>query len=172
MKRNNSLLGGVLVLIGALLLAARYLFNSSFLSLGPNDFWPMIILLAGAGFELAYFITLRAPGLLVPGGMLTTYGLLFFFEVMTDWRFAAYTWPVYIIGVAIGLFQLYLHVGRPKGLLIAVGIIGGIAAAAFLIILFAIILKTFDVGLFIPIIMVLGGLVILFGRGGTKSRTW
>ena len=31
MKRNNSLLGGILVIVGALLLASRFLFNSSFL---------------------------------------------------------------------------------------------------------------------------------------------
>lgn len=172
MKRNNSLLGGVLVIIGALLLASRYLFNDSFFRLGPDDFWPMIILLIGVGFELAFFITMRAPGLLVPGGILTTYGILFFFEVMTNWRFAAYTWPVYLIGIVIGLLQLYLFIGRPKGLLVAIGIIGGIAVACFMIILFRIILGTLDLGLIIPVVLVLGGLVMVFGRGRTKTGSW
>lgn len=172
MKRNNSLLGGVLVVIGAVLLASRYLFNSSLFSLGPNDFWPMIILMLGVGFELAYFITLKAPGLLVPGGILVTYGMLFFFEVMTNWRFAAYTWPVYLIGVAIGLFQLYLYTGRHKGLLIAIGIIGGTAAACFMIILFRVFLGTVDIGLVIPVVLVLGGLVMVFGRGKAKTGNW
>lgn len=172
MRRNNSLLGGVLVIIGGVLLASRVLFRSSFFTLGPDDFWPMIILILGIGFELAFFISMKAPGLLVPGGILTTYGILFFFEVMTKWRFAAYTWPVYLIGVAIGLFQLYLFTGRHKGLLIAIGIIGGIAAACFMIILFRIFLGTVDIGLAIPVVLVLGGLVMVFGRGRPKANTW
>jgi len=172
MRRNNSLLGGVLIIIGGLLMASKLLFNNSFLSLGPNDFWPMIILLLGVGFEFAFFIPMKAPGLLVPGGILTTYGLLFFFEVMTNWRFAAYTWPVYLLGVAIGLFQLFLFTGRHKGLLIAIGIISGIAFACFIIILFRIFLGAIDIGLVIPIVLVLGGLVMVLGKSRPKAGNW
>jgi hypothetical protein len=172
MRRNGSLMGGILIVIGVVLLAARYLFNSPILSLGPDDFWPMIILLAGAGFELAYFISLKASGLLVPGGILTTLGLLFFFETMTNWRFAEYTWPVYILSVVVGLFQLYLYNGKPKGLLIAIGILGGIAAISGIIILFRIVLGVVDIGLVIPAVLVVGGLVMLFGRNGSKAGTW
>lgn len=172
MKRNRSLLGGILVVIGMLLLISRYVFNSPFLSLGPDDFWPIIILMLGVGFELAYYIPLRAPGLLVPGGILTTCGLLFFFEVMTNWHFSAFTWPVYILSVAIGLFQLYLHVGRPKGLMVAIAILGGIAAVSLMIILFRVFLGVVDIGLVIPAVLVLGGLVMLFGRNGSKAGSW
>lgn len=172
MKRNNSMLGGILVIIGAILLISRYLFNSSFLSLGPDDFWPMIVLMIGVGFELAYFVPMKAPGLLVPGGILTTCGLLFFFEVMTNWHFAAYTWPVYILSVAIGLFQLYLYSGKPKGLLVAVGIIGGCAAVSLMIIMFRIFLGFVDFGLVVPIVLVVGGLVMLFGKTSVKAGNW
>jgi hypothetical protein len=172
MKRNNSILGGILVIIGALLLVAKYMFNSSFLSLGPDDYWPMIVLMIGVGFELAYFVPLKAPGLLVPGGILTTCGFLFFFETMTNWHFAAYTWPVYILSVAIGLFQLYLYSGKPRGLLVAIGISGGIAAASLLIILFRVFLGVVDITLVIPAVLVLGGLFLLFGRSSSKTGNW
>lgn len=172
MKRSNSLLGGAFIVLGAIMLSARYLFGKSLFSLGPDDFWPMIILMLGVVFELVYFTAQRAPGLLVPGGILTTYGLLFFFEVSTNWHFAAYTWPVYILGVAIGLFQLYLFTGRPKGLLIAVGILAGIALAAVAVILFRIFLSTFDLSLVIPAGLILVGLVLALGRGRPKSSTW
>lgn len=172
MRRNNSLLGGLLIIIGGLILASRFLFNNTFFTLGSEDFWPMIILLLGVGFELAFFISMKAPGLLVPGGILTTYGILFFFEVMTNWKFAAYTWPVYLIGVAIGLFQLYLFTGKRRGLLIAIGIISGIAAACLIIILFRIFLGAIDVGLVIPVVLVLGGLAMVFGRGRSKTGSW
>lgn len=172
MKKSNSMLGGLLIIIGAILLAARFLFNRSLFSLDANDFWPIIILLLGAGFELAYYISLKAPGLLVPGGILTTCGILFFFEVATNWHFAAYTWPVYILAVAIGLFQLYVHIGRPRGIMIAIGILGGIAAACFIVMIFRFFLGAIDLGFVIPAVLVLGGLVMVFGRSGAKSGNW
>jgi hypothetical protein len=92
MKRSNSLLGGAFVILGAIMLSARFLLGKNMFSLGPDDFWPMIVLMVGVVFELVYFVSLKAPGFLVPGGILTTYGLLFFFEVATDWSFAQYTW--------------------------------------------------------------------------------
>ena len=111
MKKSNSFLGVLFIVIGGLLLSAKYLLGDSFINLGPDDFWPMIILLIGVAFELAYYVSLKAPGFLVPGGILTTYGLLFFFEAATDFRFAAYTWPVYLFGVAVGLLELFMHSG-------------------------------------------------------------
>lgn len=172
MKKSDSMLGGLLVIIGAILLAARFLFNKSFFSLDANDFWPIIVLLLGAGFELAYYISLKAPGLLVPGGILTTCGMLFFFEVSTNWSFAAYTWPIYILAVAVGLFQLYVHIGRPRGLMIAVGILGGIASACFIVMIFRFFLGAIDLGLVIPVVLVLGGLVMVFGKSRYKADKW
>lgn len=172
MKKNNLTLGGLLVIIGGLLLVSRLLFNRSFFTLGANDFWPIIILLIGAGFELAYYVTLKAPGLLVPGGILTTYGLLFFFEAATNWRFASFTWPIYLLGISIGLFQLYLHIGRPKGLLVSFSIVSGIAAACFIVMLFRFFLGAVDLGIVIPLVLVLGGLVMVFGRSRTKVGSW
>jgi len=172
MRKSNSTLGGLLVIIGAVLLVARFLFNMSFFSLDANDYWPIIILLLGAGFELAYYISLKAPGLLVPGGILTTLGVLFFFEVATNWHFAAYTWPVYILAAAIGLFQLYVHIGRPKGLMVAIEILGGITAACFIVMSFRFFLGAIDLGLVIPVVLVLGGLVMVFGKSRSNSKTW
>jgi hypothetical protein len=172
MRKSNSMLGGLLVIIGAVLLAARFLFNRSFFAFGADDFWPIIVLLVGAGFELAYYVSMKAPGLLVPGGILTTCGVLFFFEVATHWHFAAYTWPVYILAVAIGLFQLYVHIGKPRGLMVAIGILGGIAAACVIVMTFRFFLGAFDLGLIIPVVLVLGGLVMVFGKSKSNSGTW
>ena len=172
MKKSNTLLGALFIIIGAVFLCARYLFGTSLINLGPDDFWPMIILMIGVMFELVYFVTMKAPGFLVPGGILTTYGTLFFFEVATDWRFSMYTWPVYIIGVAIGLFQLYLFSGRPKGLLIAVAILAGLAVTALVVIMFQIFLSSVDIGLVIPGILILVGLVLVLGRGRIKSSSY
>lgn len=172
MKKGNTLLGAIFIIIGAVFLLAKYVFGDSLINLGANDFWPMIILLVGVMFELVYFVSLKAPGFLVPGGILTTYGILFFFEAATDFKFAAYTWPVYIIGVAVGLFQLYLHTGKPKGLLIAVSILAGIAVVCLIVIMFRIFLSSVDLGIVVPAILILLGAVLVFGRGSMKSRAY
>jgi hypothetical protein len=169
MNRSSAALGGVFVIIGAILLAAKYLFGASFISLGPDDFWPMIILMTGVMFELVYFVTLKAPGFLVPGGILITYGILFFFEAATDFHFAQYTWPVYILGVAIGLFQLYLFSGRPKGVLIAVSIIAGVATVSLIVMLFRVFLGAMDFEIAIPAVLIVIGLLLLFSKGKMKG---
>jgi hypothetical protein len=171
MKSKNTLLGTLLVIIGVILFVAKYIFNSSFLSLGPNDYWPMIILLIGAGFELVHYITMRLPAFLIPGGILITNGLLFFFEVFTDWKFSGYTWPVYIMSVAVGLFQFYIATGRRyKGILIALSIISGVAAVCILVILYKIMLGVFDFGFIIPAALILCGVVILLRKGDSAGR--
>lgn len=172
MKRNSTLLGGLFIVMGGLLLSARYIFKDSIIRLGPDDYWPMIILLVGIAFELAYYISLKAPGFLVPGGILTTYGILFFFEAATDFRFAAYTWPVYIIGVAVGLFQLYMHSGRPKGLLIAIAVLTCIAVFTIIVMLFKVFLSAVDLGLVIPAMLVVIGALLLVGSGKIKSSAY
>ncbi|NJD01961.1 MAG: hypothetical protein FIA99_05055 [Ruminiclostridium sp.] len=171
MRKSNTLLGALFIIIGGLLLSAKYLLGDSLINLGPEDFWPMIILLVGVAFELAYYVSLKAPGFLVPGGILTTYGILFFFEAATDFRFAAYTWPIYIIGVAVGLFQLYMHSGKPKGLLIAVSILACIAVLTFIVMLFRIFLSTVDFGLVIPGLLIVVGALLVLGKG-IKNRSY
>ncbi|HPG47771.1 MAG TPA: hypothetical protein PLI81_01715, partial [Petrotogaceae bacterium] len=72
--------------------------------------WPLFILIPGIAFELSFFqrpTPIRA-GLLVPGGILCTIGLLFLFLGFTDYSYMAFLWPVFILAPAVGLFQLYL----------------------------------------------------------------
>jgi len=80
MKKNNALGGFVLVVVGALMLANN-LGNWNLFSM--DWLWPMFILIPGLVFELGYFSNRSNPGLLVPGGILTTLGLLFLFEILT-----------------------------------------------------------------------------------------
>jgi hypothetical protein len=85
--------GAILILLGVLGLLDGLL-NLNLLTMG--NFWPAIILGIGFIFEYGYFSDKKNPGLLVPGGIMTVLGLLFFFETFTDWNFSEYTWPIYI----------------------------------------------------------------------------
>jgi hypothetical protein len=155
MGRKNYLWGILLIALGVLLLLDR-VFNFRILS--AENLWPIFVLITGLIFEIGYFSTGRNPGLLVPGGIITTIGLLFFFESFTDWNFSEYTWPIYPLAVAIGLFQLYLFSGRPSGLLIPVTILSAVSVISFT----AIVTSVFDLTLIFAVLAIILGLYILY----------
>jgi len=123
MKKVNYLFGLLLLFIGVLLILA----NFGVIEIVWDNLWPLFVLIVGIFFELSYFISRKDAGLLVPGGILTTYGLLFLVNVNYGWHLMDNLWPIFPLGVAIGLFQLYLFGGREKGLLIPVGILGAVS---------------------------------------------
>lgn len=161
MEKRGSSAGIILIIIGVLVLLNR-IFNLNFITM--SNFWPLFVLIPGLFFEAGYFVTRRDPGLLVPGGILTTIGLLFFFEVSTGWQFAADTWPIYPLAVAIGLFQLYLFGYRQKGLLIPVFILGGISLIAFTIIIMGGMFLWFNGNIIVAALFILAGIIILFNN--------
>lgn len=169
MGRENAFIGTLLILIGCLLFAARYMFGIEIFHFRSGDFWPIIVLAVGLVFESVYFITRKAPGLLVPGGIITVIGMLFFFEVSTGWRFAEYTWPVYLFAVAFGLLQLYMFAYRSKGLLVPVFILSTVGAIAIASMIFETLISWFDFSIVIPVVLILAGLVVFFGRSRKSS---
>jgi len=169
MRRGNYLVGLLLIAIGAIVLVLKTVFDIRIFEFDSYDFWVFIVLLVGIAFELGFFLSGSKPGLLIPGGIITTIALLFMFEVATDWYFAEYTWPVYILSVAIGLFQMYLFSKREKGLLISSLIVGGVAA--FCAIAVVISQLTNDLtDLFIPVALIAGG-IALFCSGSARKKS-
>lgn len=159
MKRSSSIVWGLLfILLGAFLIADRVL-NLHLASM--NVLWPLFILVPGLVFEFSYFLSRSNPGLLVPGGILTTIGALFMFETLTPRNFWGYTWPIYPLAVAIGLYQLYIFGGRERGLLVPVTILGGFSAAALVSMLFS----TDIMNVLIPaVLIILGAYIIIKGQ--------
>ena len=155
MKKINYLFGLFLLFIGVLLILS----NFGVIEIIWEDLWPLFLLIPGILFELSYFIYRKDAGLLVPGGILITYGLLFLVNVIYGWRLMEYLWPIFPLGVAIGLFQLYLFGGREKGLLIPVGILGAIS-------LFFLInnLLFIDFGLLAGMVLLVIGIWIIFKK--------
>ena len=162
MKRINYLFGLLLLLIGVLLILS----NFGVIEIVWDNLWPLFLLIPGMLFELGYFISRKDAGLLVPGGILTTYGLLFLVYVNYGWHLMDILWPIFPLGVAIGLFQLYLFGGREKGLLIPVGILGVIS-------LFFLVdsLLFIDFKLFAGILLILIGIWIIFKKIKTEKGT-
>jgi hypothetical protein len=172
MKKSNYFVGVLLIAIGAIILILKAIFGITLLEFNGYDFWVFIVILVGLAFEFGFFLSGSKPGLLIPGGIITTIGLLFLFEVSTDWNFAEYTWPIYIISVAVGLFQMYLFSKREKGLLISSLIVGGIGAVFLAFTIISAITNIFDPNFFIPIALIAGGLAIFISGSAHKKSQY
>ncbi|MEK3885129.1 hypothetical protein [Paenibacillus sp. PL2-23] len=114
--------GAVLLLLGIVLLLNQ---GETF---GPAQifgmFWPTIFVIpVGLFFHWLYFSMTgrRGVGLLVPGGVLFTVGLVCQVSILLDsWH---YMWPGFILAPAVGLFELYWFGNRNKWLLIPINIL-------------------------------------------------
>lgn len=158
--KDLKFIGGLfLIAVGALGIICN-IFDFRFLS--GNNFWPLIIIIIGICFESVYFSTKRYIGLLVPGGILITIGLLFVFETLTNWYFAAYTWPIYLLAVAIGLFQLYIFGEKQPLLLIPIGILVVVLGISFANMILGNLFRNNRFPIIIPVAILIIGVVILF----------
>lgn len=166
MKKQNIFWGVIFILLGITILVNRF-FNFNFFSI--SNMWPIIILVLGLLFEFDYFVSKRNAGILVPGGILTTLGILFFFETFTNWTYSEYTWPIYILAVSLGLFQFYLFGNKNKGVLFSSTLLFLIALLSFLSMIYNTWFSWIKFNLIIPILFILIGVYILF-RGSFLKK--
>ncbi|WJH33059.1 hypothetical protein N6H14_23085 [Paenibacillus sp. CC-CFT747] len=104
MARNNYSAGLLLIGIAVVLLLGKLGVFSFIGSL----FWPLLVLAAGLLLHYLYFNRVLPSGVLVPGGMLITYSVLFLFCNLFGWGTMAYLWPAFLLGIAVGLYELHL----------------------------------------------------------------
>ncbi|WP_166243765.1 hypothetical protein [Paenibacillus turpanensis] len=131
MNRNFSL--GVLILVLGFFILLGKLGLFSFLG---AMLWPAFVLIPGLILHFLYFSKVLPSGVLIPAGILTTYSFLFFFCNIFGGHLYKYLWPVFILGVAIGLYEFYLFDrSHPRGVFIASAILAGIALVCFSIVL-------------------------------------
>jgi len=133
-NRGPVYVGILLVLFGAIFLVAQLGESVSDvlrLRLGWAVMWPFLILLAGLAFLLPLLIwwdrRQEVVGLVMPGSIITMNGLILLYQnTVRDFGSWSYLWPLELVAVAIGLLLLYLLGNRDRGLLVAMGIVGGI----------------------------------------------
>lgn len=129
-KKGNGKfgLGVTLICIGILSVLSSF---GIFPSLGElmSNFWPMILIFISLLFHAGYYNNKKDVGLLVPGGILLTLGIVF--QTSEIWHIYRVMWPGIILAPAVGLFELYIFGNRQKGLLIPVGILSGLSLIFF-----------------------------------------
>ena len=103
-KRNTgSLVGGsILIIFGILALFGKIFQNFDFW----GTFWPFFIIGIGLLFFVGMFAGGRSvSGLAIPGSIISTIGLMLFYQNITDhWESWSYGWTVILMSVGLGIF--------------------------------------------------------------------
>jgi hypothetical protein len=160
---KRTILAPVLILLGV------YLILNQGGSLGPGTifatFWPTLFVIPlGLFFHWLYFSMIgRGIGLLVPGGILLTAGVVSQIAMLFgNW---STMWPGFILAVAVGLFELYWFGGRNKWLLIPINILTVISLLFFSVMSIGTMLNSLTfVQPFVAIGLIMGGAWIIVGR--------
>jgi hypothetical protein len=127
---NRGIGGIILILLGLALFSTRGVFIDTGYVFGY--FWPsMFVIPLSVFFHWMYFglTSRKGVGVLIPGGILFVTGIVCQISMLFDvWE---YTWPGFIMAVAVGLFEFYWFSGRNKWLLIPINILGVISILFF-----------------------------------------
>lgn len=157
----SLVLGSVCLAFGLMWLADT-VFSLNFFTMGR--LWPLFVLVPGLAFEYYHYSVARTPGFLVPGGILTVLGTLFFFETLTGWRLAAYTWPIYILAVIAGLAQLSAATGSPRGLVAVIAVLGIVFAVSSAVIACVLLFAVIPYRIIVPVALIAIGGYLLIGN--------
>ncbi|WFR64045.1 hypothetical protein P9222_07540 [Paenibacillus amylolyticus] len=160
---KRTIFAPVLILLGV------YLILNQGGSLGPGTifatFWPTLFVIPlGLFFHWLYFSLIgRGVGLLVPGGLLLTVGIVCQIAMLfNNW---GTMWPGFILAVAVGLFELYWFGGRNKWLLIPINILTVISLLFFAVMSIGTMLSSLSfIQPFVAIMLIMGGAWIMVGR--------
>jgi hypothetical protein len=130
---NTRGIGGIiLILFGLVLFSTKGVFIDT--GYVFSTFWPiMFVIPLSVFFHWMYFglTSRKGVGLLIPGGILFVVGVVS--QISTLFHAWDYTWPGFIMAVAVGLLEFYWFSGRNKWLLIPINILAVISLLFFTI---------------------------------------
>ncbi|MFS0727585.1 hypothetical protein [Paenibacillus sp. 1P07SE] len=161
---KNQYTVGVLMLIAGVIILLGKLGIFSFIG---TIFWPLFLLIPGILLHVLYFGRILPAAILIPGGIMTVYSLVFLYCTLFGWEYLQYIWPFFIVGIAVGLYEYHLfEVPRPRGPMIAALVLAIVAACCFT----AIMLWSWGIYL-LAALLILGGAWLVFGRQLLGKRT-
>ncbi|WP_433946117.1 hypothetical protein [Paenibacillus sp. SN-8-1] len=164
MSENNKLVTGIFILAAGIVILLGKLGVFSFLGF---TLWPLIFLVPGILLHLLFFARRGSAVLLVPGGILTVYGILFFILNFSGSGVLAYIWPLFILGIAIGLFEYdMLAFPRPAGVFLIAVILTAVTA-----VIYGITLLSISIIYLLALLLIAGGVWLIVARGRSR-RGW
>ncbi|MUT66220.1 hypothetical protein [Paenibacillus sp. NEAU-GSW1] len=154
---NNKYSAGIIVLLAGVVILLGKLGVFSFLG---AIFWPLLVLIPGILLHVFYFGRLFPAAVLVPGGILTVYALLFMVCNIFGWDTIKYLWPLFIFGIAVGLYEYYLFGNSRERVVLTASLVLAAFSAIFLMLVLL-----WSWGIYaIAIVMIGAGVWMMFGR--------
>ena len=114
-NRKPSIVPGLILIIIGLV---AVLSNFGTVDLDWEVMWTYMVLLLGLVFWVGFIFDRSKDGLIMPGTILLTYGMIFNLSARYDWEWMGGLWPFFILGPAFGFFAMYIFGKRDRGLLI------------------------------------------------------
>ncbi|MNI03948.1 hypothetical protein D3C76_1378400 [compost metagenome] len=164
MSDNNKLMTGVFILAAGIFILLGKWGVFSFIFKG---LWPLLLLVPGILLHLWHFFRKGSAELLLPGGILVVYSIIFFIGIIGGWHTLKYIWPAFLLGIAIGLYEYDMFSNRHQpGVLAAAFILGALS-----IILLAMLLFSWSLIYLLAILLIIGGIYLIVARGN-RRRGW
>ena len=169
-RNTGSLVGGsLLIIFGVLALLGKLFQNFNFW----NSFWPFFIIGVGLLFFVGMFAGGKSvSGLAIPGSIITTIGLMLFYQNITNhWESWSYGWTVILMAVGLGIFIMGAwgqnESQRAAGLrVLRIGLIMFIIFGAFFELIFTA-GRPFSLrSIVFPVALILLGLYLVLTRSG------
>lgn len=163
--KNEKAIGLFIVAAGLVILLGKL---GVFAFIGRN-FWPLLLLLPGIALYVLFYARMTPSWSLLPAGVLTVYGVLFSITNIWGAGLMRNLWPVLLLGVAVGLLGYgMVERRRPEFVYPAALIIGAVS-----VVLLAFTLLQTGIIYVFAVLLILGGVWLLAGRGRTgRGRGW
>ncbi|UNK20077.1 hypothetical protein MNQ98_08700 [Paenibacillus sp. N3/727] len=163
-SKKDLMLGLFIVTAGVVILLGKL---GVFGFLG-RTLWPIVLLLPGLLLHVLFFGRRASAAILIPGGILTVYGVLFLICSFWGWDLMHSLWPILILGIAVGLYEYYLY-ERPRP--------GAVFPTALGLMLLSVVIFIFtwlNTGAFyiIALVLIAAGIWLIYGRNRTKGGKW
>lgn len=160
MTKNNYSLGFIFIVVALILILGKI----GVIGFLGSLFWPVFVLLPGVLLHVFYFGKILPLGVLVPGGMLVTYSVMFFYCNLFGWHSMVYLWPGFIFGIAVGLYELHIFNRNSQPATLKTAFILAIISLILFVISFL-----FAVSIYVIALILIGiGFIIILRR----KRTW
>lgn len=165
MSSKNDLRLGLFIVVAGIVILLGKLGVFGFLG---RTLWPLAILLVGLLIHWLFFSNRGRAFVLIPGGVLVVYGLLFEICNLWGWGLLSYLWPVFLLGFAVGAYEYHLFASpKPEGVLLIALFLGLVS----FILLFFTLLHTGAIYV-LAILLIALGIWFILRRGKSKGRKW
>ena len=118
-RKHSFVPGLILIALGLIII----LHSTGIFEINWEIIWTYVIIFLGVVFWLGFLFDRGDVGLLMPGSILLTVGLLLNYAARNGWYTMSYLWPFFILAPAFGFYAMFLLGNRDRGLLIPAGIL-------------------------------------------------